>query len=198
MGRQRRHKPPDFFTVVAGSEAEAERCLAELRELGNLGMRSGERRRGNAVRVDRLREAMTIARAIPPTPRDKWRRKRGKPGKAIAARREARAAATLIDICATRGDVLTVNNATRIIEQARRILDRIHGITPEQRQEIEGARNIIDDVWRGQGQEGCLMHSEGAAVAFAVRIIRSAAGTVKHDRDFCERALIVEARGLVH
>jgi hypothetical protein len=137
MGRQRINPVPRFLTVVADTAAEAEDRNQELHQLAKP---TG----GRPVRVDRLREAMAIADQVPPTFRTGQRMKRGITRSAHIPRRERRAVAMLRDVCAARGDHLTEHNATRIIEQARVLIDRKRGISPGHRQAIEEAREVVE------------------------------------------------------
>jgi hypothetical protein len=137
MGRQRINPVPRFLTVVADTAAEAGDRNQELHQLAKP---TG----GRPVRVDRLREAMAIADQVPPTFRTGQQRKRGITRTAHTPRRERRAVAMLRDICAERGDDLTEHNATRIMEQARAIIDEKRGLTPGDRQAIEEAREIVE------------------------------------------------------
>jgi hypothetical protein len=49
----------------------------------------------------------------------------------------------LRDIWAARDDAVTKENATRVIEQARVIIDRTRGISTGDRKVIEAAREIV-------------------------------------------------------
>ena len=172
MGRPRKHSQPRLF-VVGKTADEALARLIELRRLAPPG------KKGRAVRLDRLREAMTIADSTSPRPAWEWRRKRGGARHPAVARREQLAVARLMAICAARGDSLTSSNATRIIEQARRLLDRSKAITPKDREKIEAAREILGAAYaRGR--------KPGAVTAVCVARINEAATIVLRRRPCSE------------
>jgi hypothetical protein len=174
MARQRKHPSPRYFTTVADTAAEAE---ARNHELQQLAQPTG----GRAVRVDRLREAMAIADQVPPIPQKDRRRTRGKSRNVHTPRRDARAAAMLRDCLAVRGDYLTEHNATRIIEQARTIVDRIRGISVGDRQVIEEARKILE-------QRCVISERDRKIVKQACGKIRQVGTTSPWDRDLVEKA----------
>jgi len=183
MGRQRKHPTPEFLTVVAGSKEEA---LRRLQELHRLAQPTG----GRPVRIDRLREAMNLADQIPPTPEKQCRKTRGTEKRQPTPRREARAAASLRDICAERGDHLTDDNATRVMEQAREIIDRGRGISDENRRAIEDARSIIKQALRAidTRRSPNLTEREIAIVKRAAEIIQQASEISQRDQEFLEEA----------
>lgn len=176
MGRERKFRSSRHLTVVAGTEEEAEHRLRELHQMARPTV-------GRPVRIDRLREAMAIGDDIPPTPEKEWRKVRRQRREEITPRREALAAERLTAICAARGDLLTISNATRIIEQARAIVDRTRGISPEDRKNIEGARRIIDMIHRVGGSLASMLAPELAIVRRASRSIRPALGISERDRE---------------
>jgi hypothetical protein len=191
MGRQRLNPMPKYLTVVASTPEDAERRCAEMHRLARL---TG----GRPVRVDRLREAMTIADRVPPTPRDQWRKMRGEYSKEITPRREACAATVLMDVCRARGDILTTGNATRIVEQARQMLDQTRGISPQCRNIIEEARQIVDMLRRSSLPNDTLIEQECDIIKRAAAIIQGAATISDLDREYVNAVRTLRASGRVH
>ena len=191
MGRQRKHPTPSFLTVVADTPDDAEgRSLIVHRLAKPTG--------GRSVRVDRLREAMMIADRVPATPKDRWRRTRGKPGKKITPMRESNAAAMLMNVCADRGDILTIENATRIIEQARTIIDQARGISEQSRNVIEEAREIVAWVCRTSNLPSRLTKREREIVEQAKGILQQVNALRDLDRDLCRQIETLMTGAPVH
>ena len=207
MGRQRKHPPPRFLTVVANTEKEAFDALMKLRQLSNLKAATDNRdsaeparKRGRQVRVDRLRQAMSISDDIPPKPAWLWRKSRGAPGQPVTPTREARAAQRLIDICAKRDnhndeEELSIANATRIIEQARELTDRVRMITKEGRAIIEKARGTIGPKCsKGEVPLG-LTQDECRDIRRAAHIVLRAPSVSAWDREFLSYFQVASRRG---
>jgi hypothetical protein len=188
MGRQRRHERPRHFLVCAGTPEEAERRLDELLRLAKPAL-------GAPVRIDRLREALAVADIVPPTPKDQRRKRRSKISEGIVPRREEHAATKIVDIFAARGDELTRQNATRIIEQAREIGDKARGISKDARKQIEAARDIIDDLRRTAGQP---IGQERSIIADAMAAMQSAQHLTEWDRALYAAAGKLIGRTVVH
>lgn len=122
MGRQRKIDTR-FYTAVADTPAAAERLSRKIKDLGR------EPRGGRPVRADRLGLATAIARCIPKGPCGP-RCRHGRGGATVVPTREEVAVGELTRFYELRKnadgaphpDMLTVDNATRIIEQARDLL----------------------------------------------------------------------------
>ena len=177
MGRPRKHRQPRLF-VVGKTADEAQARLTELHRL------APPRKKGRAVRLDRLREAMAIADTTPPQPPWERRRERGAAAKPIVARREQLAAERLIAIFAARGDSLGISNATRIIEQARRLLDQSRGITPNDRRVIEAAHEMLGAAYARGRKLSPLSARDVAVINSAAAIVARRLPCSAWDRDF--------------
>jgi len=181
MGRPRKHPPLRFPTVVTDVRAPIEEARRRSEILAEL----AEPARGNAIRVDRLREALAIADRTSPRPPHTWRRGKGVKGSSrVVARREEHAATALIAMFADRGDVLTVANATRIIEQARELSDQAKGIMPLERKAIEEAREIVGAAHGAGLSFAMFTDRERAAADKAVQITERIAYPDARDREF--------------
>jgi hypothetical protein len=195
MARKRKHLPPRYLFVGAHSEEEAWLRLNELRRLVKPAV-------GRPCRVDRLREAMAIADLVPPTPWDvrqnrlkNQRRGQPKGQNNIVPRREERAVTILRNIC---NAPLTMANSTRIIEQAREIIDKTRGISPHQRKIIEQARGIVGHVQSRPEPVVSITQRECQIIRDAVDTIKRAPAISKQDRDLIGRARSIQERVRVH
>lgn len=193
MGRKRKSNPPRFLMTVAATEGDAER----RQELLQKAARSG---RGRPPRWDLLRDAMALADLIPPTPRDKWRRhkRKGVAAPEPTARREARAASTLIQIYAERGEILTVANATRAMEQGRKANDTARGISVKDRRTIEAARVQLARINHPKELPVLLNRRELAILRQAVKAIQNAPTASPWDLEFLDGLRSIEPSVKVH
>lgn len=120
MGRQAKIVT-QFYSAVGDTPEEAERLVRLLVDMGT------EKRPGRPFRADRLGVAFAIARCIPPS---RWSPKERRPHRGVVPMREENAASALIMVFASRRDAnghacpdtITLENATQVIEQARKIM----------------------------------------------------------------------------
>jgi hypothetical protein len=108
--------------------------------------------------------------------------------------REQSAAWALMGICAERGDKLTVDNATRIIEQGGKMLDSERGITPHDRRAIEEARTICARMSRSKTPEITITKRELRLVRSAVAIIQGAPQRRKRDQALLDQLGQIKGR----
>lgn len=113
-----------FYTAVADTPDEAERLALLSRDHGKM------QRPGRPVRADRFGIAFAIVQCIRPT---RVRARESAPYRDVEPGREELAANELIRVFGLRmggdgqprPDTLTLDNATRIIEQVRRLMDPV-------------------------------------------------------------------------
>jgi hypothetical protein len=191
MGRQRKLPAPRSRMAVAETNVDSERRAVELYRLS-------QPARGRAVRVDQKRDGMILADLIPPTPQEQWRKTRGMPGRKPTPRREARASAALMGIYAQRGEHLTAANATRILEQARRFIDKTRGIGPKDRKTIEQARGIIGSFSRSKTHVVWITQRDLLTVRQAVARIQNAPTQSKGDQELIAQVRAIQRRVQVH
>jgi hypothetical protein len=131
---------------------------------------------------------MALADALPPISRDNWRRSKRKTiaNPKPTARREARAASTLMQICAERGETLTIANATRAIEQGRRAVDAARGISAKDRKIIEEARAQLARIRRAKGRPVLISRREQAMIRQAVTVVQNAPTASKWDLELLD------------
>jgi hypothetical protein len=134
--KQRKHAPPPFLTVVANTADEA-----EDRSRNFISWHSQPAAEPSGL-TGSDRQWPYVTRC-PPSFQIHRRKVRGRSRKPHTPRREKRAVTTLRDIWAARDDAVTKENATRVIEQARVIIDRTRGISTGDRKVIEAAREIV-------------------------------------------------------
>ena len=193
MGGKRKKPLPRFLTAVADNAKDAEWRAEKLHQLA-------QPARGRPTRPDQMQVGMLLADLFPRTPRDRWRKTRRKTGTKAdrVPKREACAVEALIGIYADRGEILTSANATRIIEQARQLIDATRGISRRDRATIEEAREIVASVARSKTTPVWITKQEGMIIRRAVAAIQSAWTHSNWDRQLLGQVRAIRGRVQVH
>jgi hypothetical protein len=135
MGRPRKTANPHSLFSVGDTQADADAVMDGLEDLVEENRRAGKP--GRKCRIDRLNLAVTIARAIPESPRQRGRVKGSTPiprdcigaamdqGDAKDAKYDMQATRALSQALSMRGETITISNAVKIMQAARRFLREI-------------------------------------------------------------------------
>ena len=132
MGRPRKTLEPRSLFTVADTQADADAMMDSLKDLVEDNKRTGKP--GRKWRIDHYSLAITIARAIPEGHRQRGGVKRPTPvpldcigaamdqGDAKDAKYDMQAAQALKQALSRRGETITITDAVKIMQKARRVL----------------------------------------------------------------------------